>query len=76
MFGPAHPGPLYRDHDATPSLEWLRDAVIYQLPARAVGGLRGVRERLPYLRELGATALWLMPIQPVGRSRASSGTGQ
>ena len=32
--------------------------MIYELSARAVGGLAGVRERLPYLRELGTTALW------------------
>lgn len=75
VFGPAHPGPLYRDHDATPSPEWLRDTVIYQLSARAMGGLRGVRERLPYLRELGATALWLMPIQRVGILNRSGSLG-
>lgn len=72
-IGPARPGPLYRDHAAAPSPEWLRDAAIYELSARAVGGLSGVRERLPYLRELGVTALWLMPVQPVGlRSRSGS----
>jgi glycosidase len=74
-FGPTHPGPLFRDHAATPSPEWLRDAVIYELSARAVGGLSGVRERLPYLRELGATALWLMPIQPVGLQHRSGSLG-
>ncbi|WP_239511083.1 alpha-amylase family glycosyl hydrolase, partial [Enterobacter cloacae] len=29
-----------------------------------VGDLRGVIERLPYLRELGVDALWLSPIFP------------
>ena len=73
QFGPAHPGPLYRDHAAAPGPEWLRDGVIYELSARAVGGLSGVRGRLPYLRELGASALWLMPVQPVGiQSRSGS----
>jgi len=72
-FSPARPGPLYRDHAATPSPQWLCDAVIYELSARAVGGLRGVRERLTYLRELGVTALWLMPVQPAGlRNRSGS----
>jgi len=72
-IGPTRPGPLYRDHAATPSPGWLRDAVIYELSARAVGGLTGARERLPYLRKLGVTALWLMPVQPVGlRNRSGS----
>lgn len=74
-FGPGRPGPLYRDYAATPGPAWLRDAVIYELAARAVGGLGGVRERLPYLRELGATALWLMPVQPVGLLHRSGSLG-
>lgn len=73
--GPARPGPLYRDHAATPSPGWLCDAVIYELSARAVGGFAGLRERLPYLRELGTTALWLMPVQPVGLQHRSGSLG-
>jgi len=52
-IGPTRPGPLYRDHAATPSPSWLRDAVIYELSARAVGGLTGARERLPQRRDAG-----------------------
>ncbi|QHC21529.1 glycoside hydrolase family 13 protein [Streptomyces sp. GS7] len=48
---------------------WWRDAVIYQVYVRSfadsdgdgVGDLRGVRERLPYLRDLGVDAVWLTP---------------
>jgi hypothetical protein len=75
QFGPAQPGPLFRDHDATPSPKWLCDAVIYELSARAVGGLSGVCEQLPYLRELGVTGLWLMLIQPVGLQHRSGSLG-
>ena len=29
-----------------------------------IGDLNGLRQKLPYLRELGVTGLWLMPIHP------------
>ncbi|MGP4001957.1 glycoside hydrolase family 13 protein [Streptomyces sp. 8N706] len=48
---------------------WWRSAVIYQVYVRSfadsdgdgIGDLRGIRERLPYLAELGADAVWLTP---------------
>jgi alpha-glucosidase len=48
---------------------WWRDAVIYQIYPRSfadgdgdgTGDLAGVRERLPYLRDLGVDALWFTP---------------
>jgi maltose alpha-D-glucosyltransferase / alpha-amylase len=48
---------------------WYTDAVIYQLDPRLFvdsnedgwGDLRGVTERLHYLRGLGATCVWLLP---------------
>ncbi|KUN04479.1 alpha-glucosidase [Streptomyces yokosukanensis] len=49
--------------------QWWRDAVIYQVYPRSfadgdgdgIGDLTGVRERLPYLAELGVDALWFSP---------------
>ncbi|MBC2873862.1 MULTISPECIES: glycoside hydrolase family 13 protein [Streptomyces] len=49
--------------------EWWRRAVIYQIYVRSfadsdgdgIGDLRGIRERLPYLAELGVDAVWLTP---------------
>ncbi len=49
--------------------DWWRDAVIYQVYPRSfadsdgdgMGDLEGVRSRLPYLRDLGADAVWLSP---------------
>jgi glycosidase len=60
------PGPMHA-RAALPSPEWLRDGVIYQLSVPAFGGsFDGVRARLPYLGELGASVLWLMPFHPTG----------
>ncbi|MFE3498113.1 alpha-amylase family glycosyl hydrolase, partial [Streptomyces sp. NPDC059175] len=49
--------------------DWWRDAVIYQIYVRSfadangdgVGDLRGIRDRLPYLADLGVDAVWLTP---------------
>ena len=51
---------------------WWKSGILYQIYPRSfqdsngdgVGDLRGVIERLPYLRELGVDALWLSPIFP------------
>ena len=48
---------------------WWRDAVIYQVYVRSfadgngdgVGDLLGIRTRLPYLKALGADAVWITP---------------
>jgi maltose alpha-D-glucosyltransferase/alpha-amylase len=56
------------DGDAT----WYRDAIIYEIHPKAfsdsngdgVGDFRGLTERLDYLRDLGITALWLLPFYP------------
>ena len=54
-----------------PSL-WYKDAVIYQLHVKAfadgggdgIGDFAGLIEKLPYIKELGATAIWLLPFYP------------
>ncbi len=51
---------------------WYRDAVIYQLRIRSycdsngdgIGDLEGLTSKLDYLKELGATAVWLLPLYP------------
>jgi alpha-glucosidase len=51
---------------------WWRDAVIYQVYVRSfadrngdgTGDLAGVRQKLPYLRDLGVDALWFNPWYP------------
>lgn len=51
---------------------WYRDAIIYELHVRAfhdsdgdgVGDFRGLIEKLDYLKDLGVTAIWLLPFCP------------
>ncbi|MDP9346536.1 MAG: alpha-amylase family glycosyl hydrolase, partial [Actinomycetota bacterium] len=53
------------DHEREITVDWLQreQAVGYVAYAdRFAGTLRGVRERLPYLRELGVSYLHLMPL--------------
>ena len=52
--------------------DWYKDAVIYEVRVRSFfdadgdgkGDLRGLTSKLDYLKELGVTALWLLPICP------------
>ncbi len=52
--------------------EWYRHAVFYEVFVRSFqdsngdgkGDLDGLTSRLPYLKDLGIDALWLMPIHP------------
>jgi maltose alpha-D-glucosyltransferase / alpha-amylase len=53
-------------------VSWWKEAVLYELYVRAFrdangdghGDLRGVCERLDYLRDLGVDVLWLLPLSP------------
>jgi len=51
---------------------WYKDAIIYQVHVRSfydangdgIGDFQGLEQKLEYLRELGITAIWLMPFFP------------
>ncbi len=51
---------------------WYKDAIIYELPVKAfydgnndgTGDFRGLTMKLDYLKDLGITALWLLPFYP------------
>jgi len=51
---------------------WYKDAIIYELHVRAfsdsngdgVGDFSGLTSRLDYLKDLGVTAIWLLPFYP------------
>ncbi|WP_158809863.1 maltose alpha-D-glucosyltransferase [Beijerinckia sp. L45] len=52
--------------------QWYRDAVIYQLHVKSffdanndgIGDFVGVTQKLDYIKDLGATAIWVMPFYP------------
>jgi len=54
------------------SRRWWQDAVFYEIFVRSfydgngdgIGDLNGITQKLDYLKDLGITALWLMPIYP------------
>ncbi len=51
---------------------WYKDAVIYQVHVRSfydgngdgIGDFQGLTEKLEYLKDLGVTAVWLLPFYP------------
>jgi maltose alpha-D-glucosyltransferase / alpha-amylase len=53
-------------------LHWYKDAIIYELHLKAfydsngdgIGDLNGLMQKLDYLRDLGITAIWLLPFYP------------
>src|SRR5687768_4006857 len=54
------------------TVPWWRDLVLYAVYVRGffdsngdgIGDLRGLAEKLPYIRDLGVGAMWLLPIFP------------
>jgi cyclomaltodextrinase len=59
----------YYGTPAIRSEDWVREAVIYSVYLRSFspeGTFAGLEKRIPELKNLGATVLWLMPIHPVG----------
>ena len=59
----------YYGTPAVASADWVKDACIYSVYLRSFsreGNFAGLEKRIPELRKLGVTVLWLMPIHPVG----------
>ncbi|HEY3661819.1 MAG TPA: maltose alpha-D-glucosyltransferase [Chthoniobacterales bacterium] len=60
------------DDVLAPDPLWYKDAIIYELHVKTfhdsgsdgIGDFRGLIEKLDYLQELGATAIWLLPFYP------------
>jgi len=54
------------------------DAVIYQVNIRSFspdGNLNGVRQKLGYIKDLGANVVYLMPIYPIGQVNQAGAAG-
>ena len=55
------PNHYHWQHQSWQGRPW-HETVLYELHVGTLGGFEGVRQRLPYLAELGITAIELMPI--------------
>jgi len=61
-----------REFDLPDEPQWYKDAVFYEVRVRSyfdsaadgIGDFPGLTSKLDYLRELGITALWLLPFYP------------
>jgi len=59
----------YADKPALRSADWVKDGVIYCVYLRSFskeGTFAALEARIPELKALGVTIIWLMPIHPVG----------
>ena len=68
----------YSGTPALKSADWVREATIYSVYLRSFsheGNFAGLEKRLPELRDLGVSVLWLMPIHPVGVERRKGTLG-
>jgi len=69
---------VYFGTPAMRSAEWVKDAVIYSVYLRSFskeGMFTGLEKRLPELKEMGVTVLWLLPIHPVGEKNRKGKLG-
>jgi glycosidase len=57
---------------------WIRQGPIYEVFVRSFspeGTFKGVRDKIPYLKELGIRTIWLMPIYPIGQKDRKGSLG-
>ena len=62
--------------DPTPPAEdqqlWFKDAIFYEVPVKAfcdstgdgIGDFKGLTSKLDYIKDLGVTAIWILPFYP------------
>lgn len=59
----------YFGKPAVRSADWVKNAVIYSAYLRSAskeGTFKGFENRIPELKNMGVTVVWLLPIHPVG----------
>ncbi len=64
--------------NARRSAAWVRDAVIYEVYLRSFskdGTFKALEKRVPELKTLGISVVWLMPIHPVGKLKRKGSLG-
>ncbi|KAF0246386.1 MAG: hypothetical protein FD180_744 [Planctomycetota bacterium] len=62
----------HRPPEVPPGASWYRDLVIYEVYPRAfrdsngdgIGDIKGLTEKIGYIRDLGVGAVWLLPVFP------------
>lgn len=62
--------PLPQQPSSQPGHDWFKDAVFYEVYVRGFydgngdgkGDFLGLQQRLPYIRDLGVTCIWLLPM--------------
>jgi 1,4-alpha-glucan branching enzyme len=59
----------YSELDARKSVDWVKDAVVYEVYLRSFskeGTFKTLEARIPELKKIGVTIVSLMPIHPIG----------
>lgn len=64
--------------DARHSLDWIKKGIIYEIFPRSFtkeGNFNALTKKLPQIKDLGVTILWLMPIHPIGKENRKGTLG-
>jgi len=72
QYAPAKSSSQPMEKSAASAQDWWKNAVIYEIYPRSfqdsngdgIGDLKGITERLDYLKDLGIDAVWLTPVYP------------
>ena len=59
---------IWMEH-ARPSPKWVKDAVIYEVYPRSFSkneSFFSIIKKLPEIKKLGVTVIWVMPVHPIG----------
>lgn len=68
----------YAEKAARPSADWVKDAVIYEVFLRSFSAdqsFKSLEKRIPELKQMGVTVIWLMPIHPIGEANRKGKVG-